>query len=420
MMTTRPTLRGVVVGAVGLVLTLLGIGAGSSGLVRLGLLGAVAALGALAVAWLTAPTRGSHSLAVERSVRPDPVSVGERALAQVTVRAQGLAERIRLAGIRLGEQAAVELSGGRPLRARVERTIDTVSVTYPVHASRRGRWELGPLTVRHTDPLAMATTSSTLGGTVSVTVWPAVADLRLPPDALVGEPDRVALGARSPSTDDAALRDYREGDDLRRVHWRSSARRGDLLVRSDERAGMRPASVLVDLPLDDEGTEWTISLAASIALALLGAGHPTRLTGARAVPGPVDPESRARHVRDTSGTARAELLDLTVDLVPGRTPAQAEEDLVAAARGLVHHGTGSELVFAVVGPLGGPGRAALAPLGDSGDAWALVRTGPAGSPEARDAESTAVELRRAGWRVTLARVGEPFAEAWGRLLGAQR
>lgn len=419
-MATRPTLRGTVVGALGLVLTLVGIGIGSAGLTRLGLVGVVALAGALAFASLTSPTRGSHTLAVERSVRPDPATVGERALAQVSVHAHGLAERIRLAGLRLGEQAAVELSGGRPLRARVERSIDTIAVSYPIFASRRGRWELGPLNVRHSDPLGMAVTSSTLGSAASVTVWPEVTELRLPSDSLVGEPDRVALGARSPSTDDAALRDYREGDDLRRVHWRSSARRGDLLVRSDERAGMRAASVLLDLPKDEEGTEWTVSLGASIALALLGAGHPTRLTGARAAPSAIDPESRARHVRDSSGTARAELLDLTVDLVPGLTPAQAEDDLVAAARSLVHHGTGSELVFAVIGALGGPGRAALAPLGDSGDAWALVRTGPSGSAEHRDAQSTAVELRRAGWRVALVTVGEPLTAAWGRLLGARR
>ena len=417
-MAIRPTLRGIAVGAVGLALTLAGIGMGSTVLTRLGLIGVIAVLGGVVFAWLTAPTRGSHSLQVERTVSPNPTSVGQRALAHVAVRAHGLAERIRLAGLKLGEQAAVELSGGRPLRARVERSIDAISVSYPIYATLRGRWELGPLNVRHTDPLGLAAVSTTLGDTAYVTVWPAVTELRLPPDALVGEPDRVALGARSPSTDDAALRDYREGDDLRRVHWRSSARRGDLLVRSDERAGMRAASVLIDLPMDAEATEWTVSLAASVALAVLGAGHPVRLAGARASAGTIDPESRSHHVRDTSGTARAELLDLTVDLLPGRNPGQAEEDLVAAARGLVHHGTGSELIFAVIGPLGGPGRAALAPLGDSGHAWALLRTGPEGSADARDAESTATELRRAGWRVATVTAGEPYDVAWSRLLGA--
>jgi len=416
----RPTLRGIAVGAVGLALVLVGISIGSPGLLRIGLLGAVAVGAATLFAWLTDPTRGPHSLSVERAVRPNPVSVGQRATVRVAVRAHGLNERIRLAGLKLGEQAAVELSGGRPLRARVERTIDTISVLYPIYASRRGRWELGPLNVRHADPLGLASVGSVLGDAAQVTVWPAVTDLGLPTDALVGEPDRVALGARSPSTDDAALRDYRQGDDLRRVHWRSTARLGELMVRSDERAGMRPASVLLDLPTHEDDTEWTVSFGASIALALLGAGHPVRLAGARVDDARIDTEARSHHLRETNSTARAELLDMTVDLVPGRTPAQTDEDLVAAARAIGHSGSGAELVFAVVGPLSGAGRAALAPLAAAGNAWALVRTGPEGTPTARDAESSATELRRAGWRVATAVPGEALDEAWARLLGAVR
>ncbi len=419
-MGVRPTLRGIAVGAVGLALVLIGISIGSPGLLRLGLLGVVAVVGAALFAWLTDPTRGPHSLSVERVVRPNPVSVGQRATVRVVVRAHGLNERIRLAGLKLGEQAAVELSGGRPLRARVERLIDTISVLYPIYASRRGRWELGPLNVRHADPLGLASVGSILGEPAQVTVWPAVTDLGLPSDALVGEPDRVALGARSPSTDDAALRDYREGDDLRRVHWRSTARLGALMVRSDERAGMRSASVLLDLPTHEDDAEWTVSFGASIALALLGAGHPVRLVGGRVEDERIDAEARGHHLRETSSTARAELLDLTVDLVPGRTPGQADDDLVAAARAIGHSGSGSELVFAVVGPLSGAGRAALAPLAAAGNAWALVRTGSDGTPAARDAESSATELRRAGWRVATAVPGEALDEAWARLLGAVR
>jgi len=419
-MDVRPTLRGIALGAVGLVIVLIGVSIGSGGLLRLGLLGVVAVVGALVFAWLTDPTRGPHSLKVERAVQPNPVSVGQRATVRVSVRANGLTERIRLAGLKLGEQAAVELSGGRPLRARVERSIDTISVGYPIHASRRGRWELGPLNVRHADPLGLASVGSVLGGAAQVTVWPAVTDLRLPSDALVGEPDRVALGARSPSTDDAALRDYREGDDLRRVHWRSTARLGDLMVRSDERAGMRPASVLLHLPANEDETEWTVSLTASIALALLGAGHPVRLAGGRVDDERIDSEARAHHVRQSTSSARAELLDLTVDLVPGRNPAQSEDDLVAAARTIGQGGSGSELVFAVVGPLSGAGRAAIAPLAAWGNAWAVVRTGSAVGTTARDADSTAVELRRAGWRVVTASTDESNETAWARLLGADR
>ncbi|MDQ2624026.1 MAG: DUF58 domain-containing protein, partial [Actinomycetota bacterium] len=331
-MRVRPTLRGITVGAIGLAVVLVAVSIGSPGLLRLGLLAVVAVGGAHLFAWLTDPTREPHSLSVERTARPNPVSVGQRATVRVAVRAQGLNGRIRLAGLKLGEQAAVELSGGRPLRARVERSIDTISVLYPIYAARRGRWELGPLNVRHSDPLGLASVGSVLGEPAQVTVWPAVTDLALPSDALVGEPDRVALGARSPSTDDAALRDYRQGDDLRRVHWRSTARVGDLMVRSDERAGMRPATVLLDLPTNEDDAEWVVSFGASIAVALLGAGHPVRLAGGRVEDDRFDVEARGQHLRESSSMARAELLDLTVDLVPGRNPAQAEEDLLAAAR----------------------------------------------------------------------------------------
>src|SRR5690606_19386135 len=70
----RPTLRGVAVGAVGLVLVLVAIAIGSTGLPRLGLVPVVAAVGALLFAWLTDPTREPHSLTVERVARPNPVS----------------------------------------------------------------------------------------------------------------------------------------------------------------------------------------------------------------------------------------------------------------------------------------------------------------------------------------------------------
>ena len=45
---------------------------------------------------------------------------------------------------------------------------------------------------------------------------------------------------------DIATREYRYGDDLRRVHWRSTARRGELMVRRDEQPHQMQATVLVD------------------------------------------------------------------------------------------------------------------------------------------------------------------------------
>jgi hypothetical protein len=193
-------------------------------------------------------------------------------------------------------------------------------------------------------------------------------------------------------------------------------------VRSDERAGLRPASIVLDLPADRSGVEWTVALAASMGIALLAAGHPVRLLGGRASEGVphLDPAARLRHLRGgPAGAGRTELLDLTVDLEPAPTPLAAEQDLLAAARELSAPGAGSGLVLAVVGPLSGTARSALARLGDVTDAFAVVRVPDAG-PGRREAEHTLSALRRAGWRACAATPGEEFSACWGRLLGTQR
>lgn len=419
----RPTARGWGLACGGIALAALGIGIGSTDLFRLGLIGPLVVLAG--AGWLLAvdPTGGRHPLRVFRSARPNPVSVGSPATARVEIRASDLSGRARLAELQLGEQAATQLSGGLTLRARVVRAAGQITLTYPITPTRRGRWPLGPLVVRRTDPFGVMRTRATLGDQAEVAVWPQVAALALPRGSLVGEPDRVTLGARTPSSDDAALRDYRVGDDLRRVHWASSARRGELLVRSDERAGLRPASVVIDLPSDRAGIEWTISLAASMGLALLGSGHPVRLLGGRADDDgtAIDSTLRLHHLRDGSaGTARLELLDLTVDLEPAPTPVGAVDDLRAVARELTAPGGGSALVFAVVGALAAPARDALARVSEASEALVIVRLSSTDAAARRDAEHTLAELRRAGWRACSATVGDDLGDCWRRLLATDR
>jgi uncharacterized protein (DUF58 family) len=423
MWTMRPTARGWGLLAAGALLGGLGVGLGSTDLIRLGLIGLLVVVAGAAWVFVVDPTRGRHALKVHRSVTPNPVSAGSPATAEVRVTATDPASRVRLAEIQLGEQAASQLSGGLTLRARVERARGSITLTYPLSPVRRGRWPLGPLVARRTDPFGVVRTRAALGEPVDVAVWPEVADLAFPAGALVGEPDRVALGARTPSPDDAGLRTYRIGDDLRRVHWPSSARRGELLVRSDERAGRRPATVLMDLPADRSGIEWTVSLAASMALAALGSGHPVRLLGGRSeATRPLAASTGAlAHVRDGSGVSgRAELLDRAVDLEPPPTDAEAEADLLGAAAELARPGAGHELVLAVLGPLSPRGRAALAGVADSCEAYAIVRLPRIAGAARRDAEVTLGALRRAGWHACPAEPGEDLEDAWGRLLETAR
>ncbi len=413
-MRLRPTPRGWVLAGAGVIALQLGVVLGAVDLVRIGTLALLLVVGAAVGVGLLDPGRGRHRLTVRRRATPNPVHAGDEAQIEVVIAATDPAARVRLAGLKFAEQAATELSGGRPLRARVTRAPRRVTVAYSVQAARRGRWPLGPLVVTRGDPFGVVRTSATLGEQAEVSVWPTVVPLPTPSDVLVGEPDRVALGARSPSTDDASLRDYREGDDLRRVHWSSSARKGALMVRSDERAGMRPVSVLLDLPTRVAGLEWSISMAASMSLAMLDVGHPVRLVG-----GPREGAASAplAFVHDRSGPgARAALLDRTIDLESPRSAAQGEAALVEAARLLHSTDAGGQIVLAVLGPLGPSARAALAHVADDSQAWAVVRAdSPALEPEA---DHTIKALRRAGWRACRVTTGEPIVDCWLRLLGS--
>ncbi|WP_298459688.1 DUF58 domain-containing protein [uncultured Cellulomonas sp.] len=421
MWSMRPTPRGWGLLAGGSVLALAGGLWGSIDIARLGLVGPLLVLAGALWVVLFDPARGRHALRVHRSVQPNPVSAHSPATAHVEVLAGDTSGRSRLADLELGEQAASQLSGGLTLRARVERSAGRIALSYALAPVRRGRWPLGPLVARRTDPFGVVRTRSTLGEPVDVTVWPAVVDLDLPSGALVGEPDRVALGARSPSPDDAALRGYRVGDDLRRVHWVSSARRGELVVRSDERAGRRTASILLDLPRDRSGIEWSVSLATSMGLAALGGGHPVRLLGGHTTRPGGETVGTHGQVREGGGSrGRAELLDRAVDLEPAPTDAENEAVLVAAVAELGLAVTGRELVLAVVGALSARGRAALAPLADGCDAFAVVRVPPALGAARRDADVTLAALRRAGWHVCGAEPGEDLHQTWARLLETAR
>jgi uncharacterized protein (DUF58 family) len=246
-----------------------------------------------------------------------------------------------------------------------------------------------------------------------VAVRPKVTHLDMDTRSASTDVDRAAVGTRMPAADDASLRDYRSGDDLRRVHWRTSARLGELMVRQDERAARRPVSVLLDLPDDDVAAEWSISAAASVGLALMRSGHRVRLLG-----GGVMSAASDHHRPDVDGMAADALLDQTVDLTLPPNRVTRDTWLRTAIDTLSNQGGGAELVFGVVGGLDPDALSALARLGDANLGWAMVRVGRATRPANDDETHTLDALRRAGWRVCGVEPGENIAVAWDRLLGS--
>ena len=407
----RPTSRGVAMAGVGLLALLAGVLLGVRVLTQVGALLVVTVLAG--VGWLVLEGRlqARGRLQLLRRVTPHPVTAGERAVVQVEVTSSGGARR--LDRLQVAERAARELSGSMPLRARVQRSAGRLVLSYPIVPERRGRWAVGPLEVQRRDLFGVAQWRGPLGPPMLIAVRPVVKELSITNRSASTDVDRAALGSRTPAADDSSLRDYRQGDDLRRVHWRSSARRGQLMVRQDERSGRRPSSVLLDLPLDAAAAEWSISMAASMALALVSAGHHVRLLGGDVLGAATD-----HHRPDADGAAAGALLDQTVDLTTPPNPGTRNAWLLTAVDTLSAQAGGAELVFAVVGALDVDALAALARVGSDGNGWILVRTGRLGhddSPTA-DERRTLEGLRRSGWTACAARPGEDVMVCWNRLL----
>ena len=112
----------------------------------------------------------------------------------------------------------------------------------------RGRYPVGPMHVRVGDPLGMVDLDQVIPSTATVLVTPRTEPL--PAIALTGRwagagdnRTRDLLGGGSP---DVTIREYRLGDDLRRIHWPTTARVGELMVRREEQQWQSRCTVLID------------------------------------------------------------------------------------------------------------------------------------------------------------------------------
>src|SRR5690606_32395625 len=112
----------------------------------------------------------------------------------------------------------------------------TAVLSYELHPHRRGLFPIGPLVVEYSDPFGMARTVSACGDVDRLTVVPAVTQLPVGGPILIDGDGAAQLVQRRAvgNDDDLTTRESRAGDALRRVHWRASARHGELMVRQEE------------------------------------------------------------------------------------------------------------------------------------------------------------------------------------------
>ncbi|MET8352702.1 DUF58 domain-containing protein [Micromonospora sp. NPDC005206] len=204
---------------------------------ELTLLGAAAGA-AVGYAALTAAWR--PRLVVARRADPDRVARGEPASMTLTVRNTG---RLRSANL-LAEDRCGDRTVPVPL-LRLRPGRDT-EVRYDVPTHRRGVVPVGPLRVTRRDPLGLVALTRPYGASTPVWVHPRIHPLTAVPTGAGRSLDGRVDGVPHGSITFDSLREYVVGDELRRVHWRTSARVGELMVRENVDTSLPRLVVLLD------------------------------------------------------------------------------------------------------------------------------------------------------------------------------
>jgi uncharacterized protein (DUF58 family) len=358
--------------------------------------------------------RTRFRLRCSRQVVPPRVPVG--APAEVVLELENVS--YLPTGLLLLEDDLPYTLGGRP-RFMLDRIRPGTPrrVRYPVRSDVRGLYRVGPLRLRLTDPFGLVELTRSFTSTDRLTVVPVVQPL--PAVSLSGAwhagGDSVARAVAVRGEDDAATREYRHGDDLRKVHWRSTARAGKLMVRREERPWQSTASLLLDTRAaghrgDGPGSsfEWAVSAAASIGVHLGRLGYTLRLLTDT---GPVRP--------GVDFAEESVLLDHLAEV--GHTH---RTDLHGALDALRRSDGTQGALVAVLGTINVADARALAaarPVTDANVAilldsatWAGPLARPGGGSDG-DGDAVADYLMQNGWRVVRAEHGSRLSQLWPQI-----
>ena len=393
------TTRGRSFVAAGCAAVVCGLAIPESDLVRIGAL-----LALLPVVAALAARRSRYRLSCSRRIDPLRTPAGQPAT--VAVRLENVA-RLRT-GVLLAEDSAPYALGTRP-----RFVLDEIEpgghreFSYQLRSETRGRFTIGPLRVRVADTFGLVEINRSFSTTSMLVVTPKIVALprAAVPTSWLGEGDGGMRTISATGEDDAAPRAYQDGDGLRRVHWRSTARYGELMVRREEHQWRNSASVFLDARRSaHSGTgpsatfEFAVSAVASIGAHLTEEGFRARLLTEA---GEISPR----------GTFSDTVLDMLAVINP--SPAGSIRKGIGELAG-----AGGQLI-AVVGRMSAedasqlagarrgntPGMALVLAVG----AWTSASDSqniPA------DAARTAQILTASGWRVAVVTASSQLTVAW--------
>src|SRR5262245_2097727 len=267
------TVRGASFLAAGIVGILAGLILGSHPMISVG-----AMLICLPVFSAMTARRARYQLRCQRQIKPPRVPPGQPAT--VVLRLENIS-RIST-GLLLAEETIPYSLGARPryVLNGIERG-GSREVSYQLRSDLRGKFVVGPLRVRIADVFGLVELTANFATKNTLTVTPKIVPLTSAATTGSWSSDgdgRTRMTAAA-GDDDVIPRAYRDGDELRRVHWRSTARYGELMVRREEQRWQDRAVVILDSRRSAHiGTgpsssfEFAVSAAASIGVHLARAG----------------------------------------------------------------------------------------------------------------------------------------------------
>ncbi|WP_162891124.1 DUF58 domain-containing protein [Aeromicrobium sp. A1-2] len=237
---------------------------------------------------------GHSRVRIERSFNPQVVRPGQASRATVRITNLSLLPCLeaRWSDV-LPRGISGDAEGVLPAMTGSRGADTRVSFSYGLQGTRRGLHPVGPLRVNVLDPFGLVYRRHSFGAPESLTVLPRCVELRpIAPRGTSDDgatrpaPQHVGLGE-----DDVIARSYLPGDAMKRLHWKATAHRGELMVRQEEQQLTPRAAVILDCDPRSQGTardrqgvwehsasfEWCVVATASITAHLVKAGYVTIL-----------------------------------------------------------------------------------------------------------------------------------------------